>query len=568
MFTFSREEVFKAISIARFLQKIRPLSISFLQEVYGSFASLMTRQSDISITAGIVVLLGYDLHCASSINIPPPLLNDPSHIVEALVSLPEEILDQSLRLLCAVTTHLRELSVPTSSKLLAILLKPLVDMLKYSTKVSVTVRKMFRAITNCFSSKTLIAHDRDALFAVEDLIVSTVPLLSSIEDSTFILADCLRVKALLGEFVVPKEAFRLSMSRDLIVSAEGVWGHLYLASTSVQILVADGKIPKREWLNSLVELLEIAFAINVVAEEQEEIVVAFVKSLWPYIQDKMNFCFQSAVQRLSDGHDVNCALLLRSAWTILHMVAEVRAFLQPGVALIILKEHSSINDAFKLVEFICETVQSRNLSDHDCKILHAVLNSGTELLDTKKKRPRSSEISDRLRANWLSLTLRILSDISVISEKPQMWLLLLNTLKASLTTAPVYGSLGNAIGVIAAIIRNVLRKVLECELAANAIAVLEDCLKTECRILTIIAGSKELSRHSHLFVGAILDCVSGIHTPRSVRELLLPGIFSLIDACTIRQKKAVPVLLNPVGKVCLAEMTAWYNEDFKFKGNV
>lgn len=223
--------------------------------------------------------------------------------------------------------------------------------------------------------------------------------------------------------------------------------------------------------------------------------------------------------------------------------------------------------AIDLVVFIVEGVQSRRIDERSFNRLHALSQFGAGLLSSWRKRPRTVEVLGRHQSAWASLALRVLSEGSLVADSPAMWLTLLNTLKTTLGFVSLHGSLGNTIGVICAVLRNVLRNVLEREEAEGASAVLEDCVKTECRVLASIAASKELQRHSYLFVGAIVDCVSGIRSPRAVRELLLPGVFALLDACAPRQRKAVSAVLSPLGKVCLAQMNEWYLEDFKFKGS-
>ena len=217
--------------------------------------------------------------------------------------------------------------------------------------------------------------------------------------------------------------------------------------------------------------------------------------------------------------------------------------------------------------FILGSLQPRKLSERSFGRLHATLQFGAAALSSRRKRSRSTDILGRCQTAWASLALRLLSDGSITADNPRAWLKLLTTLKAILGFVSFHGSLGNTIGVVCTVLRNLLRKVLECEASEGASAVLEDCVKTECRILTSIAASKELQRHSYLFVGAIIDCVSGIRSSRAVRELLLPGIFSLIDVCAPRQRKAVAAFLSPLAKACLTQMSEWYLEDFKFKGN-
>ena len=217
--------------------------------------------------------------------------------------------------------------------------------------------------------------------------------------------------------------------------------------------------------------------------------------------------------------------------------------------------------------FILESFQFRKLNERSFGRLHALLQSGAAALSSRRKRARSAEVLGRCQTAWATLVLRLLSDGSLTAESPYAWLTLLNTLRAILGFVSIHGSLGNTIGVISAVLRNVLRRVLEREVSEGASALLEDCVKTECRILTSIAASRELQRHSYLFVGAVVDCVSGVRSSRAVRELLLPGVFALIDACAPRQRKAIAAFLSPLAKVCLAQMNEWYQEDFKFKGN-
>ena len=216
---------------------------------------------------------------------------------------------------------------------------------------------------------------------------------------------------------------------------------------------------------------------------------------------------------------------------------------------------------------IIEGVQSRTTDERCFKRVHAMLQSGATALSSGRKRQRNADSLVRCQAAWASLMLRMLSISSVMADSPWMWLTLLNTMKTALGIVSLHSTLGNTIGIVCAVLRNALRSVLEREEAEGTSSVLEDCVKTECRILASIASSKELQKHSYLFVGAIVDCVSGIRSPRVVRELLLPGIFALLDACAPRQRKAVSAVLSPLAKVCLAQMSEWYNEDFKFKGN-
>ena len=63
---------------------------------------------------------------------------------------------------------------------------------------------------------------------------------------------------------------------------------------------------------------------SLVGEEEEEIVGIFVKTIWPQFSDRLSSCLYAATQRLCNGFNVCCPLLLQAALSIMQLAEQVR----------------------------------------------------------------------------------------------------------------------------------------------------------------------------------------------------------------------------------------------------
>lgn len=144
---------------------------------------------------------------------------------------------------------------------------------------------------------------------------------------------------------------------------------------------------------------------------------------------------------------------------------------------------------------------------------------------------------------------------------------LLELSKLTLSDFDTHAQLSNGIGILSATFKCLLLCILKFDEINGPSHESEECFLLASRILGALAGSRELSKHAYLFVGTTLDTLSQFTPSTAVRQLLLPGLFVLLDSCSPRQHKAVSSILNMKAKLCLARLTEWYHDDFKFKGN-
>jgi hypothetical protein len=177
----------------------------------------------------------------------------------------------------------------------------------------------------------------------------------------------------------------------------------------------------------------------------------------------------------------------------------------------------------------------------------------------KRKRQGLGSEAESWLGQWTALCLRCASvAVGIDSSSSEV----LELLSDMLGRPALHSQLG--LGV--ALLSHCLRRTVSVGLHLRG-GVQERCLRVCGRLLTSAAGSSELRKHAYLLVGAVVDCLADQGLSAPVRELLLPGIFALVDACSPRMRKAVPATLRPRGRLCLQQLTQWYDEDFKFSGN-
>ena len=312
--------------MAQTIRRIRPLRVLAIQAIYDLLASQCRHTDDISLLAGTVDALGYDLiHASPALHIPELFLKDPLVLVQTLLVLPEEYLQQSLLVISGFTAQICGTSGFSISKAVAGMLYPMLDVIESSRQISKPVRMIFRAVANTISSRLRSCDDREALVAVDGLASRAYSLLTSIEGMSFIYADCLRLRALTGRLHVPLELLS-TLASHRMVSGE-VWGFIHLISIYLQLLIADGKFPRKELLDFVIRLLETALSCSLVGEEEEEIVGVFVMTIGPHAQERLKGCLYAAAHRLCNRSDVCGPLLLQAASSIIQLVETVSSFL-------------------------------------------------------------------------------------------------------------------------------------------------------------------------------------------------------------------------------------------------
>ena len=322
---WSSEHLQSAINMAKTIQKIRPLRSSVVQAVYDFFASQCGGNIEVTQLSGLLDVLGHSLTQGFPAVCPPELFSsDPGTLVRALLSLPEGCLLQGLRLVGGLAAYICRTPTIPLGKALKAMLSPLLDSVQRSRRASRPTRLMFRAVANGFSGKLYKCDDQEALAAVDSIVASAHSFLTSIEGASFICADCLRMRALIGRFQPPPELLPALASSGKLSADEDVWGRMHLSSVYLQILLADGKFPKQEHLGFVTELLEAALSCRVVlGEEEEGIVGVFVKTLWPQAADRLRSCLHAATQRMCNGTYVCGPLLLHAALSILQLAEKV-----------------------------------------------------------------------------------------------------------------------------------------------------------------------------------------------------------------------------------------------------
>mmetsp|Transcript_8617 Transcript_8617/g.8745 ORF Transcript_8617/g.8745 Transcript_8617/m.8745 type:complete len:295 (+) Transcript_8617:530-1414(+) len=126
--------------------------------------------------------------------------------------------------------------------------------------------------------------------------------------------------------------------------------------------------------------------------------------------------------------------------------------------------------------------------------------------------------------------------------------------------------LGPAVGVIG----SVLRQLLQCLVSAAAQVTEKDSVSASLRVasraLLAVAGSRELIKHAGQICATLIDGLITLELTSNVKELLLPGIFALIDKCEIKQRKQMSAVLDIEGASLLRDLYDIYFSDYKFIG--
>lgn len=169
---------------------------------------------------------------------------------------------------------------------------------------------------------------------------------------------------------------------------------------------------------------------------------------------------------------------------------------------------------------------------------------------------------------WGSACFRVVCDLSTSAINHSLTELcsILDVLKEVLDNNATHMMISYGVGLLSCSLCSLIHRVVSVECSGSSDE-LEQCYKTACRVLTQISSSPSIGKHSYMLVGAIVHAISAISLTRSVRELLLPGIFALVDSCSPRHRKALSASLSETDKACLAQLTQWYEEDYKFTGN-
>lgn len=179
------------------------------------------------------------------------------------------------------------------------------------------------------------------------------------------------------------------------------------------------------------------------------------------------------------------------------------------------------------------------------------------------KRKRSQRSNHFVSADIIYLSVRIVGTIANgICSSWGEYVSVLDLLLELLSDSSSHGYVANCLGTLSSILRAVASWFLTN--AASADPCKDVCFKFYARMLMLLGNSSALKKHSHLLVGCIVDVVSDHSLSKGIREQLIPGLFSLIESCTPRQKKSIGAVLNEKGRTCFNQIMLWYSEDFAF----
>jgi hypothetical protein len=191
---------------------------------------------------------------------------------------------------------------------------------------------------------------------------------------------------------------------------------------------------------------------------------------------------------------------------------------------------------------------------------------GLERFHGSLKRKRNHSFFSGAAGLWMNVCVRVAAVAAMQSQSPDDWAAVLELLVEVLSKKGMASLTTSSTGTLSHVMRTLVKRCVASETSDGTAVVIEDCYKSCARIFALIASSAELKRHARLYVAIVIDTLSEFPVSKSIRELLMPGVFGLIDCCHKREKATITSVLEPKASVYLSDVMAMYEEDFRFSG--
>jgi hypothetical protein len=266
--------------------------------------------------------------------------------------------------------------------------------------------------------------------------------------------------------------------------------------------------------------------------------------------------------------------------------------------------HLTVLSACRILEHVAVIYPSSKL-DHSTNIVHLLLSAlrtglsrawknhqQTQQHRKDKNIQLTKEISnnDEIQSNIDTLTLFVTSTINILSTvacrlsqyssstssnlakiKSELCSQLISVLDQLLGLPTSLPILSNLIGSISMILRQCLDTILRNssgKISDTSILVITTGkhARVFSRCLHTLSSSNSLKKHVHLTATVIIEVLSQHNVASTIKEMLMPGLFCLLEQCRSKEKQHISRLLDDASRALYTDIHQVYLQDWKFQG--